>query len=110
MLDRPTSAAGRDNYARLLPDFSAPSLSSSRWCLLIRPGISLLAWLLLVTLAGSRHSHAGTGSEASLPAIGIKNKSGLRLSISGRGIDGNGYRPIHIDVTPWPVKPLTADR
>ena len=41
---------------------------------------------------------AGSGTELSLPAMGVKNKSGLRMSIDGRGIDGNGYRPIRIEV------------
>jgi hypothetical protein len=70
-----------------------------------------LLWLLVVALAFSTPAaHGGSGTQFSLPAAGVKNKSGLRLVVDGRGIDGNGYRPIHLEISPWPPKPLTADR
>jgi hypothetical protein len=39
-----------------------------------------------------------------------KPKSGLTLTIDGRGIDANGYRPIRITVAPLPPGPFPADR
>src|SRR5436190_15493115 len=68
-----------------------------------------LAALLAGLLAGQA-VHAGGGPIFSLPNLGVKNKSGLIISIDGRGVEGNGYRPVHVEVTPWPPKPLTADR
>jgi len=53
---------------------------------------------------------AGNGMQIGLPVGAIKNKSGLHLTIDGRGVDANGYRPVKIQVTPWPPKPLVADR
>ena len=53
---------------------------------------------------------AGSGPLFSLPQVGVKNKSGLIISLDGRGVEGNGYRPVRVEVTPWPPKPLTADR
>ena len=70
-----------------------------------------LWWLIVVALVFSTPvARAGSGTQFSLPAAGVKNKSGLRLVVDGRGIDGNGYRPIHLEISPWPPKPLTADR
>jgi hypothetical protein len=53
---------------------------------------------------------AGNGMQIGLPVGGMKNKSGLRLMIDGRGVDANGYRPVKIAVTTSPPKPLPADR
>lgn len=64
-----------------------------------------LAYGLLTTAAS-----AGSGPLFSLPQVGVRNKSGLIISLDGRGVEGNGYRPIRVEVTPWPPKPLVADR
>jgi hypothetical protein len=53
---------------------------------------------------------AGAGSVIVLPMGPGKPKSGLTVKIDGRGVEGNGYRPLRVEVTPWPVKPLAADR
>jgi hypothetical protein len=53
--------------------------------------------------------HAAPGFRFMLPT-GTKNPSGLGLKIDARGIDANGYRPIEVEVSPRPPKPLVADR
>src|SRR5262245_34482597 len=75
---------------------------------------ALRVWLALLIAGGalvtSGRVLAGGGPIFSLPQVGIKNKSGLIVSFDGRGVEGNGYRPIEVEVTTWPPKPLTADR
>jgi hypothetical protein len=72
---------------------------------------SLLALLVVASaLAAARGALASGGPLFSLPAMGTKNKSGLVISFDGRGVEGNGYRPLRVDVTTWPPVPLTADR
>jgi hypothetical protein len=53
---------------------------------------------------------AGSGMVVTLPLAPTKPKSGLALTIDGRGIDANGYRPIRIKVMPLPPGPFPADR
>ena len=74
------------------------------------PGLfaALAAALICGLLATA--ARAGSGPLFSLPQVGVKNKSGLIISLDGRGVEGNGYRPVRVEVTPWPPKPLTADR
>ena len=53
---------------------------------------------------------AGSGMVVSLPIAPTKPKSGLTMTIDGRGIDANGYRPIRIKVAPLPPGAFPADR
>ncbi len=53
---------------------------------------------------------AGTGSTLSLPGARAKIKSGLRVEIDSRWVDGNGYRPIRVTLIPWPPGPATFAR
>ncbi len=76
------------------------------WLLRGAIGLALVAGLLATAGAAL----AAGGPLYSLPQVGVKNKNGLVISFDGRGVDGNGYRPVRIEVTPWPVKPLAADR
>jgi hypothetical protein len=69
-------------------------------------------WLICLVLsplfaAGVR---AETGERFSLPAANIRPKSGLRLTVDARWIDASGYRPVRVEVTPWPPGPAPADR
>jgi hypothetical protein len=63
----------------------------------------LVAWMAQAAAAGS-------GTVVTLPIPPTKPKSGLSLTIDGRGIDANGYRPIRIKVSPLPPGPFPADR
>jgi len=75
----------------------------------LHPRIALLA--LACVLAVAAAATAGSGPKFALPNVGVKNKAGLRLAVDGRGVDANGYRPIRIEVTPWPpAAPFPADR
>lgn len=77
---------------------------------MFRLRLPAIAAALLIGLAMASVAWASGGPVFSLPQIGVKNKSGLIVSYDGRGVEGNGYRPLRIEVTPWPLKPLTADR
>lgn len=67
-----------------------------------------LAWLVVACIACS--ASAGSGTHITFPLPGAKLKSGLRLTMDGRGIDANGYRPIRIEVSQLPAGPFPADR
>lgn len=66
-------------------------------------------FVALAALAPPRPLRAAPDYTFVLPA-GTKNPSGLKLVIHDCGIDANGYRPIEVEVTPRPLKPLTFDR
>ena len=71
--------------------------------------LPLVLWILgswIFPLA----AEAGSGIVVSLPMAPTKPKSGLTLTIDGRGIDANGYRPIRIKVSPLPPGPFPSDR
>jgi hypothetical protein len=68
-----------------------------------------LAAAVCVGLASSP-AGAVSGTIFTLPSAGVTNKSGLQVTLDGRGLDGNGYRPIRITVRTVPFVPLTADR
>ena len=53
---------------------------------------------------------AGTGDSVTLPAARVRARSGLRLDVDTRWVDGNGYRPVRIRVTPIRGGNATADR
>jgi hypothetical protein len=68
-----------------------------------------IAWL--VTILTATALQAGSGVYYILPAApAVKPTSGLQMTIDGRGIDANGYRPIRIKVAPLPPGPFPADR
>jgi hypothetical protein len=68
-----------------------------------------LAVAAALVLSASVASAVG-GPDFTLPGGGVTNTSGLQISFDGRGIDGNGYRPIRVTVRTVPLAPLTADR
>jgi len=72
--------------------------------------VALALVLAAIVLTAGNRAMASGGPIFSLPQVGMKNKSGLIISFDGRGVEGNGYRPIQVEVTTWPPKPLTADR
>lgn len=72
-----------------------------------RPPSAIVAAALLAVWPAI--GFAAGGYQFGLP-LGPKNPSGLLLAIDGRGIDANGYRPIHIEIKTRGNKPLVADR
>jgi hypothetical protein len=54
-------------------------------------------------------SYAIDGPQVRLPNATAKIKSGWIVDVDGRGIDANGYRPIHVTVSTLKGKPVTAD-
>ena len=54
-------------------------------------------------------AHAGTGSVDKLPPQGILNTSGVQMIVDSRWVDGNGYRPVRIEIIPLKA-PAAADR
>ena len=65
--------------------------------------------MMLVSL-GTVKVFAGTGSVISLPVAGKRAKSGLLVKIDTHWLDGNGYRPVRVRVSPIPAGPAPADR
>ena len=61
--------------------------------------------VLLPTMA-----RAGSGSEASLPNAGVKVTTGLMLEVNTEWVDGNGYRPVTIAISPLGGGAAPADR
>ncbi|MBW3600919.1 MAG: hypothetical protein KY475_27090, partial [Planctomycetes bacterium] len=70
-----------------------------------RVGCLVLACAMLSPPAAT---FAGTGSRASLPVNRVKNA--LRVNIDTTWVDGNGYRPVQVQLIPWPPGPAPADR
>ena len=52
---------------------------------------------------------AGTGYVLSLPQPGVRNTTGLTVNVDTRWVDGDGYRPVRVEVIPAPG-PAPADR
>jgi hypothetical protein len=75
----------------------------ARWIISV-----VVAAVVAAFLAGP--AQAGTGPVMTLPVGGVKAKSGLDMSFDCQGVDGNGYRPIRVEIKPIGGKPLTADR
>ena len=55
-------------------------------------------------------ANAGSGSILSLPQPGVKVTTGLSLTIDTEWLDGNGYRPVTISVSPFGGVAAPADR
>jgi len=55
-------------------------------------------------------AHAGTGGVVLLPLSGTKVRSGLKVQIDTRWVEGTGYRPVRVRVSPIPPGPAAADR
>ena len=53
---------------------------------------------------------AGSGSEVSVPLAGVKVTTGLKLTINTEWVDGNGYRPVTISISPLLGGAAPADR
>ncbi|MCA9122865.1 MAG: hypothetical protein KDB11_21915 [Planctomycetales bacterium] len=69
---------------------------------------SVSTLLLLATVAAT--AHAGSGSVVNLPLPGKKVTTGLNLEVNTEWVDGNGYRPITISISPLGGGPAPADR
>ncbi len=54
--------------------------------------------------------YAGSGSVVSLPLAGKKVTTGLKLEIDTEWVDGNGYRPVTISISPLGGGAAPADR
>ncbi|MDX1948042.1 MAG: hypothetical protein SFU86_21765 [Pirellulaceae bacterium] len=65
--------------------------------------------LVLAACAWAWPALAGTGETLTLPQV-PKPKSGLKIVLDGHGVDGNGYRPIRVTVSPLNGKPWAFDR
>lgn len=59
----------------------------------------IMAVLCVATLLAT-DLHAGSGSVVSLPLAGRKVTTGLKLELNTEWVDGNGYRPITISISP----------
>lgn len=66
--------------------------------------------VVMLALCAAFPLRAATGVSVTLPQPGTKIKSGLTLTLTLRGIDANGYRPVQIEVRPIVGTPLPADR
>jgi hypothetical protein len=53
---------------------------------------------------------AGSGGVATLPKPRVKVSSGLRMQFDTRWVDGTGYRPVRVRISPLPPGPAPADR
>jgi hypothetical protein len=53
---------------------------------------------------------AGSGSNASVPLPGVKVTTGLSLNVNTEWVDGNGYRPVTISISPLGGVAAPADR
>ena len=53
---------------------------------------------------------AGSGSTLTLPTAGVKARTGLRVEIDSEWLDGTGYRPVTIRVSPLGGRAAAADR
>ena len=73
----------------------------ARWC---------VAALCLLVASGTERVEAGSGTTMILPVAGKKVKTGLRLTIDTHWVDGTGYRPVKIGVSPLGGGPAPADR
>ena len=55
-------------------------------------------------------ARAGSGSIASVPLPGVKVTTGLSLNVNTEWVDGNGYRPVTISISPLGGVAAPADR
>lgn len=69
--------------------------------------LSVLAMFLLAVVPSLQ---AGSGSIVSLPMPGKKVTTGLNLEINTEWVDGNGYRPVTISISPLGGGAAPADR
>ena len=74
------------------------------------PAAKQLAFSLALWFFVAHSAWAGSGTTVTMPIAPTKPKSGLSLTVDGRGIDANGYRPIRVTVSPLPPGPFPADR
>src|SRR5262245_5286031 len=49
------------------------------------------------------------GPQIHLPNAATKLKSGWIVDVDGRGVDANGYRPVHVTISTLRGQPVTAD-
>ncbi len=73
----------------------------------------LVLWPLLLigaVLGCATTASAGTGGIVNLPTAGTKIRSGLKIQIDTRWVDGTGYRPVRMRVSSIPAGPAPADR
>lgn len=73
-------------------------------------------WLIICVLAclatfvsASGTCRAGSGSNFFVPS-GTKPKNALQMRVDTRWVDGNGYRPVRVEMINWPPSPTKADR
>lgn len=74
-----------------------------------RFGLSRFILAIALWLA-SDSADAGDWPRFALPFATVKNKTGLQIFVDSDGLDGNGYRPIRVEVRTTPLAPLPADR
>ncbi len=72
----------------------------------------MICWCIVesVQFGCASLAHAGSGGIITLPVSGVKSRSRLKLQIDTRWVDGTGYRPVRVRVTPIPPGPAPADR
>lgn len=69
--------------------------------------IATAIWAAALSTASAR---AGTGSVVSLPEVGAKVTTGLNVQVNTEWLDGNGYRPVTISISPLGGGAAPADR
>ncbi len=79
-----------------------------RWPNLARYGRCALLVLCLASIGTALQ--AGSGTVIHLPMGNTKPKNGLKVVVDFRWLDGNGYRPVRVDMINWPPGPTRADR
>ena len=71
----------------------------------------ILVCLAASLLAGGQTQvRAGNGGIITLPMSGVKIRSGLKIQVDSRWVDGTGYRPVRLRVSSIPGGPAPADR
>ncbi|MCA9153475.1 MAG: hypothetical protein KDA38_01750 [Planctomycetales bacterium] len=69
-----------------------------------------LCLLAAMWMLPSVASGAYPGEFIALPAAGQKPRHGVRATVDARWVDGNGYRPVRVEISTIPPVPATADR
>lgn len=73
-------------------------------------GSRVVRWSIALPLLLTAVVWGGNGGLIILPSGGVKNRSGLRMEIDSKWVNGTGYRPVRIRLEPQPPGPAPADR
>ena len=87
------------------PETTWENRRKRRWSILALCVLAICAVTALATTL-----HAGSGSVVSLPLAGKKVTTGLSLQIDAEWVDGNGYRPMTVSISPLGGGAAPADR